>query len=151
MRCKIVCLDVMLADARVCIRRFSLHSAPNVAVLIQIEPYLAGLRPKQLDEYHEAFRHTGGTIPRRGSATRTTSRRGSSNPGRSANRYNSTLDINSKTAKSVPCAHFSIRIAGFRNLNAHPHLYDLMSNCEFCLKRPLATQHPDRNSMCSCA
>lgn len=45
---------------------------------VQIEPYLTGLRPKQLDEYHEAFRHSGvQTSARATSATRTTPRRGS--------------------------------------------------------------------------
>ncbi|CAB1118634.1 unnamed protein product [Ectocarpus sp. CCAP 1310/34] len=45
----------------------------------EIEPYLMGLRPKQLDEYHEAFRHSKGKTSRRASSatrTRTTPRRG---------------------------------------------------------------------------
>lgn len=43
--------------------------------LLQIEPYLTGLRPKQLDEYHEAFRHSGvNPGGRRPSASRTTPR-----------------------------------------------------------------------------
>eukprot|EP00752_Nemacystus_decipiens_P007074 g6339.t1 len=43
----------------------------------EIEPYLTGLRPKQLDEYHEAFRHSGvKTSARATSAVRTTPRRG---------------------------------------------------------------------------
>eukprot|EP00903_Cladosiphon_okamuranus_P013509 g12582.t1 len=42
----------------------------------EIEPHLTGLRPKQLDEYHEAFRHSGvKTSARATSATRTTPRR----------------------------------------------------------------------------
>lgn len=58
--------------------RFSPLSRPcAISPLSQIEPYLTGLRPKQLDEYHEAFRHSGvKTSARATSATRTTPRRG---------------------------------------------------------------------------
>ncbi|CAM9666707.1 unnamed protein product, partial [Hapterophycus canaliculatus] len=42
----------------------------------EIESFLTGLRPKQLDEYHEAFRHSGvKPIGRSNSAARTTPRR----------------------------------------------------------------------------
>ncbi|CAM9307168.1 unnamed protein product [Laminaria digitata] len=45
----------------------------------EIEPYLTGLRPKQLDEYHEAFRHSvGKTGGRLGSASRNNAGKGSS-------------------------------------------------------------------------
>lgn len=52
------------------LRRPPLHPYASPP-LLQIEPYLTGLRPKQLDEYHEAFRHPGGKAGGRlGSASR---------------------------------------------------------------------------------